>query len=59
MTIDRRTLLKYAATLPVASAVPRLVRAAEEPRTEKEDYTLRIASVSLELAPGKTIRTTG
>jgi len=59
MTIDRRSLLKYAATVPVASAVPQLARAADDPPTEKTDYTLRIAPISLELAPGKTIKTTG
>ena len=59
MTIDRRALLKYAVTLPVASTVPHLVHAAEEPPTKKADYALRIAPVSLELAPGKTIKTTG
>ncbi|MGA3310076.1 MAG: multicopper oxidase domain-containing protein [Xanthobacteraceae bacterium] len=58
MSIDRRSLLKYAATLPVVSAAPRLARAADDPPTEKADYSLRIAPVSLELAPGKTITTT-
>ncbi len=58
MSIDRRSLLKFAATLPVVSAAPRLARAADDPPTEKADYSLRIAPVSLELAPGKTITTT-
>ncbi len=58
MAIDRRSLLKYAATLPVMSAAPHLARAADEAPTEKADYALRIAPVSLELAPGKTIKTT-
>lgn len=58
MTIDRRSLLTYAAALPFMSAAPVLVQAADDPPTEKADYALRIAPVSLELAPGKTIRTT-
>ena len=59
MPIDRRALLKYAATLPIISTVPRLARAADDASEAKADYTLRIAPVSLELAPGKTIKTTG
>jgi FtsP/CotA-like multicopper oxidase with cupredoxin domain len=59
MTIDRRSLLKYAATLPVIGATTRNGYAAGDPPMEKADYTLRIAPVSLELAPGKTITTTG
>lgn len=59
MTLDRRSLLKHAAVLPIMSAVPRLARAADKPPTGKADYTLRIAPVSLELAPGKSITTTG
>src|SRR5271156_1538213 len=59
MPIDRRALLKYAATLPIISTVPRLARAADDASEVKADYTLRIAPVSLELAPGKTIKTTG
>ena len=57
MSIDRRSLLKYAATLPALSALPQLARAAD-PQMENADYTLRIAPMSLELAPGKTITTT-
>jgi FtsP/CotA-like multicopper oxidase with cupredoxin domain len=45
--------------LPIVSAVPQLARAADDPPTEKTDYTLRIAPISLELATGKTIKTTG
>jgi FtsP/CotA-like multicopper oxidase with cupredoxin domain len=59
MTIDRRSLLKYAATLPVIGATTRNGYAAGDPPMEKADYTLRIAPASLELAPGKTITTTG
>ena len=59
MTLNRRSLLKYAAVAPALGAVPHFARAADDPPTEKTDYTLRIAPISLELAPGKTIRTTG
>ncbi len=59
MTIDRRSLLKYAAVAPALGAVPRLARAADDLTTERTNYTLRIAPISLELAPGKTIKTTG
>ncbi len=59
MTIDRRSLLKYAAVAPALGTVPHFARAADDPPTEKADYTLRIAPISLELAPGKTIKTTG
>jgi FtsP/CotA-like multicopper oxidase with cupredoxin domain len=59
MSIDRRSLLKYAATLPVLGAPTRIAHAASDPPMAKADYTLRIAPVSLELAPGKTITTTG
>lgn len=59
MTLDRRSLLKHAAVLPVMSTVPRLARAADKPPTGKADYTLRIAPISREPAPGKTIRSTG
>ena len=59
MTIDRRSLLKYAAVAPALGTVPHFARAADDPPTEKADYTLRIALISFELAPGKTIKTTG
>jgi len=59
MPLDRRSLLKYAAMLPLLGATTRIGYAAGDPPMEKADYTLRIAPVSLELAPGKTITTTG
>ncbi len=59
MRLDRRSLLKHATMLPIVSAVPRLARADDDPQTVKTEYTLRIAPISLELAPGKTIKTTG
>ena len=58
MTLNRRSLLKYAAVAPALGAAPHFARAADDLTTERTDYTLRIAPVSLELAPGKTIKTT-
>jgi FtsP/CotA-like multicopper oxidase with cupredoxin domain len=59
MIIDRRSLLRYAVMAPAFVAVPHIAHAADDPPREPADYTLRIAPISLELAPGKTIRTTG
>ncbi len=59
MTIDRRSLLKYAASLPLAGTALRNGYAAGDPPGDQADYTLRIAPMSLELGPGKTITTTG
>ena len=59
MSLDRRWLLKFAATLPIAASEPRMLSAAENPLADKADYTLRIAPLSLELAPGRLIKTTG
>jgi FtsP/CotA-like multicopper oxidase with cupredoxin domain len=59
MSLDRRWLLKFAATLPIAASEPRMLGAAENPLLDKADYTLRIAPLSLELAPGRLIKTTG
>jgi FtsP/CotA-like multicopper oxidase with cupredoxin domain len=58
MILDRRSLLKYTATFPVVTSLPRIARATNDGPV-KADYTLRIEPVSLELAPGKTIKTTG
>lgn len=55
MIMDRRSLLKSAAALPLASASPRFARAME---TEKADYTLRIASGLVELSPEHIVSTT-
>ena len=59
MAIDRRLLLKRAAALPLFGTVPPFAWAAGENEAVGADYTLRIAPITLELAPGKTIRTTG
>jgi len=58
VTINRRTLLKYAGLLPFMGAVPRLVRASDQVTTEKADYTLRIATGLVELSPGHIVSTT-
>ena len=54
MTIDRRSLLKYAGVIPLMGAVPRLVQAADE----KADYTLRIGTGLVEVAPEHIVSTT-
>ena len=60
MTIDRRSLIKYAAVAPIMSAMSsRLRAAADELTSQGVEYTLRIAPISLELAPGKIVKTTG
>ena len=62
--MDRRSLLKYAATLPAVSAAPRLSQAQMQPQSaneqpaEKADYTLRIANGLVELAPDHIASTT-
>ena len=56
--IDRRSFLKYAGLVPVIGAMPRLAWAATEITTEKADYTLRIGTGLVELAPGHILSTT-
>ena len=56
--IDRRSFLKYAGLVPFMGALPRLAWAASEITTEKADYTLRIGTGLVELAPGHIISTT-
>ncbi len=58
MTIARRSLLKYAALAPVASALPSLAQVPEEISNEKADYTLRIGAGLVELAPDHIVATT-
>jgi FtsP/CotA-like multicopper oxidase with cupredoxin domain len=58
VTIDRRSLLKYAGLAPLMGVVPRLARAADEVTNEKADYTLRIGSGLVELAPNRIVSTT-
>lgn len=57
--IDRRSLLRYAGLLPLlGGAVPRLARAVAEVAEEKADYTLRISTGLVELAPEHIVSTT-
>ena len=56
--IDRRSLLKYAGLAPLMGAVPRLVRAAGELTAARADYTLRIGTGLVELAPDHIVSTT-
>jgi len=58
MMIDRRSLLKYAALVPLLGAAPRLARAAGGAATEKADYTLRIGTGLIELSPEHIVSTT-
>jgi FtsP/CotA-like multicopper oxidase with cupredoxin domain len=56
--IDRRSLLKSAGLVPFIGAMPRLVQAADEFTAEKADYTLRVATGLVELAPDHIVSTT-
>ena len=58
MNIDRRSLLKYAALAPFASAATTAARAAEEVANAKADYALRIATGLIELSPEHIVSTT-
>jgi FtsP/CotA-like multicopper oxidase with cupredoxin domain len=54
MTINRRSLLKLASAVPIVAAAPRLAWTADE----KADYTLRIGTGLVELAPEHIVSTT-
>ncbi|HEX4615745.1 MAG TPA: multicopper oxidase domain-containing protein [Stellaceae bacterium] len=56
--MDRRSFLKHAGLVPIMGTVPRLVSAADEVTAEKADYTLRIGTGLVELAPDHIISTT-
>jgi FtsP/CotA-like multicopper oxidase with cupredoxin domain len=56
--IDRRSLLNYAGLMPLMGAMPRLARAAGEAASEKAEYTLRIGTGLVELAPDHIVSTT-
>jgi FtsP/CotA-like multicopper oxidase with cupredoxin domain len=58
LPIDRRSLLKCAGLIPVIGATPRLAWAVGETATEKADYTLRIGTGLVELAPDHIVSTT-
>jgi hypothetical protein len=56
--IDRHSFLKYAGLVPLIGAVPRLAYSADEATLEKADYTLRIGTGLVELAPDHVASTT-
>jgi FtsP/CotA-like multicopper oxidase with cupredoxin domain len=56
--MNRRSFLKYAGLVPLTGAVPRLALAAGETATEQADYTLRIGTGLVELAPDHIVSTT-
>src|SRR6516165_9436145 len=58
MPIDRRSLLTYAAALPLAGALPRTAHTAEANTAEKADYSVRIATGLVELSPEHIVSTT-
>ena len=59
MSIDRRSLLKRAATIPLASMGPALAQAVDAPvNSEKAEYTVRIATGLINLSPEHIVSTT-
>ena len=58
MMIDRRSFLGYAGLVPLIGAMPRLAFGADETAAEKADYTLRIGTGLVELAPDRIVSTT-
>jgi FtsP/CotA-like multicopper oxidase with cupredoxin domain len=56
--IDRRSLIKYAGLAPLMGVVPRLARTAGDVTAERADYTLRIGTGLVELAPDHIVSTT-
>ena len=58
MTFDRRTLLKAAGAASLIGAAPRTLWAAAPEATGKPDYTLRIGTGLVQLAPSHIVSTT-
>jgi FtsP/CotA-like multicopper oxidase with cupredoxin domain len=56
--MNRRSFLKYAGLVPLTCAAPRLALAAGEIAAEQADYTLRIGTGLVELAPDHIVSTT-
>src|SRR5215475_51727 len=58
--IDRRSFLKHTALVPLigATATSHIARAADEVAAAKADYTLRIGTGLVELAPNHIVSTT-
>ncbi|HEY2346415.1 MAG TPA: multicopper oxidase domain-containing protein [Xanthomonadaceae bacterium] len=64
MPIDRREFLKFGSLLALGGSTPRLLLAAAAPSPtmplaagDKADFSLRIASAKIELAPGRAVTT--
>jgi len=55
--MDRRSFLRYAGLIPLTGAVPSLAFAADEIAAKKADYTLRIGTGLVELAPDHIVST--
>src|SRR6516225_1759835 len=58
MMMDRRAFLRYAGLVPLIGARPRLAFGVDETTAEKADYTLRIGTGLVELAPDHIVSTT-
>src|SRR5450759_1162190 len=58
MTIDRRSFLKVAGLSPLVGAVPRPLWADAQASDARADYTIRIATGLVDLAPGHIVSTT-
>jgi FtsP/CotA-like multicopper oxidase with cupredoxin domain len=57
--LSRRRLLLGAGTAGLVALEGRRLGRAQTPSLPAADHTIRIAPVSLEIAPGKVIKTTG
>ena len=58
MPINRRSLLKFASAIPMIATAPRLAWTADDNASQKADYTLRIGTGLVELAPDHIVSTT-
>jgi FtsP/CotA-like multicopper oxidase with cupredoxin domain len=58
MSIDRRSLIKLAGMASLTGLAPRRLLAAESAADQPADYTLRIATGLVELAPDRIVSTT-
>ena len=58
MTVSRRSLLKLASVAPIAALAPRFAWTAADHAGETADYTLRIGTGLVELAPNHIVSTT-
>jgi FtsP/CotA-like multicopper oxidase with cupredoxin domain len=58
VTTNRRSLLKFASMVPMMATAPRFALAAEDNASQVADYTLRIGTGLVELAPDHIVSTT-